>query len=114
MSEVPMEDRRGAEELEVLRVAAKRAGGEIERVRGGDEVVEGGALDGNGEAAPEGGHVGVEAVVGGDHGEAGEAAFCGFGLADEGKSAIFKQQQKLRNGSIQSTLSGVCCINLLY
>ena len=83
MLELPMQDAWQAASGEILGVAAQRAGGQVERAGGGDEVFEGGALHGDREAAAQGGHVGIEAVMAGDHGETGEAAFGDFGLADE-------------------------------
>ena len=85
--ELPMQDAGQAEFGAILGVAAQRAGGQVERASGSDEVFEGGAFQRDREAAAQGGHVGIEAVMAGDHGETGEAAPGGFGLADMGEAA---------------------------
>lgn len=86
MLEVPMQNRRRPQQLEILGVTAQRTAGQVERVGGGNQVFERRALDRNREPAAQRGHVGIEAMVAGDHGKAGEAAFGGFGLADEGEA----------------------------
>jgi hypothetical protein len=75
-------DRRQAQLPQAVELEAERPAGEVELARHLDHAAQGDALQRHRVAAPQRVQVDAVAVVGGDHGQAGEAAFGGLGLQD--------------------------------
>jgi hypothetical protein len=76
----PVQDGGALKLFQLVQIAAQGTSGEPQRVCNGDEGLEAGPAEGDREAAAEFGQGLPVTVCGGDHGDAGEAAFGGFGL----------------------------------
>jgi len=78
--QVPVQDARGGELLQLVQIRAQRAAGKPQAGCVLDQLAQRGAFEADGEAAAQLGQVGVVAVSGGHHRASGEAALGSFGL----------------------------------
>ncbi len=96
--EVPVQHAGQLELAEVAEVELHRAGAQAEAVGGLDQLLEGDALERYGEAPAQFHQAGVVAVVAGDHRQAGQAAFGGFGLQHQRQAAAQAQGESVEKG----------------
>jgi len=72
-----------------IQLQAQGAAAEIELARVGDQLLKGCALQRDCEAAANFGQIKLQRVGVGDHNEAGQSAFAGFGLEGGGQNANY-------------------------
>lgn len=94
MIEIPMQDCRQPQLLEMFGFEPQRPAGETEAARHVDQAFQGHALGRDREAAAQCIEVDFVAVERGDHGEAGEAAFGHFALQHDGEPRAPREVQK--------------------
>ena len=82
MVQIPVHDRRQGQPAQIVQLKAKRPAGQMHLVGDLDQTPERHALQRHRVAAPQRVQVNAMAMVGGDHGQTGEAALGRFRLQD--------------------------------
>ncbi len=83
--EIPVQDARQLELIEMVEIELERAGAKLEVLGNVDHAAKADAFERHGKLSAQSGEVDMMAVTAGDHCETGEAAFCCLGLQDDGK-----------------------------
>ncbi len=87
MIQVPVQDCRQAQLVDLMELEAQRPAGEVEMGRDLHQRFQRGTLEGDRMATAQVAEIHMVAVVGSYHGEAGEAALGGLGLVNDGQAA---------------------------